>query len=130
MSEDPIFSLDKAAGENEVAFDYVKAPNFRVVWVDGAIGAITPRGLIHCALYAERASIPRRQVFQIETAGDNVSKLGSEVIEKQIDRGSIVREMSLDLMMTAECAENLARWLLERAEELRKVESESGKAKE
>lgn len=119
MTDDPIFGLDKAAGENEVAFDYIKAPDFRVVWVDGAVGSITPRGMIHCAIYAERASIPRRQVFQIASTQGHSAELGPEVIEKQINRGSIVREMSADLMMTADAAEQFANWLIQRVAEVR-----------
>ena len=121
MAEDPVFSLDKAPGENEVAFDYVKNPDFRVVWVDGAVGGITPRGFIHCAVYAERVAIPRHQVFKIDLSAEHVGKLGPEVQEKQVSRGAIVRELAADLMMSAESAEALGNWLLARASELREI---------
>ena len=42
----------------EVAIDYIKSPDFRIVWADGVVGSATPNGLIHFALYAERPAIP------------------------------------------------------------------------
>ena len=44
-------------------FFYIKAYNFRVVHVDGVIGGITPKGLLHLAVFSERAAIP--QVLRI-----------------------------------------------------------------
>ncbi len=101
---------------NEIAFDYLKAADFRVIWSDGGIGNVTPNGLIHVAFYAERHSIPRRQVFALApVAGTEFSNVGNELLEKRVSRDSIVREMSCDVMMSAETAENLAHWLLEQA---------------
>lgn len=115
--------MDAAKGPatNEVAFDYVKAPNFHVVWADGIVGGITPHGLIHCALYAERHAIPRRQVFKIERSGNATGQLGPEVLEKQISRGSIVREMACDVFLTPQVAESFAQWLLTQVTELKKI---------
>lgn len=72
-------------------------------------------GHIHVALYAERAAIPRRQVFTLNVEGKDEDTLGREVLEKRISRGAIVREMSCDLRMSPETAESLANWLLEQA---------------
>ena len=102
----------KAAADNEVAIDYIKTNDFHVVWADGAIGGITPNGLLHIGLYAERQAIPRRQVYTIEKIDEQHGALGAEVIEKRISRNSIVREMSCDLMMSAESATSLANWIL------------------
>lgn len=119
--------LDPAKGPSakEVAFDYIKAPDFRVVWADGAIGSPTPNGLIHFVLYAERPAIPRRQVFAVEVSGD-AERLGKESIEKQISRNSIVREMACDVMLTVETAETLADWLLEQVGFLKKITEDKG----
>jgi hypothetical protein len=102
--QDPL----KGPGENEVAFDYIKAHDFRVVWADGVVGGLTPQGHIHCALFAERQALPRRQVFKIETGDGRMGRLGEEVLEKQISRGSVVREMACDVFLSAQAAENLA----------------------
>lgn len=121
MTDEAWLDPSKGPSEQEVAFDYVKAPDFRVVWADGAVGAITPHGLIHFALYAERQSIPRRQVFAIEGTDPNTWKLGEERLQKQISRGSIVREMGCDVFLTAEVAESLANWLLAQVSELKDI---------
>lgn len=115
--------LDPAKGpsEREIAFDYVKAPDFRVVWADGALGGVTPNGHIHFALYAERQAIPRRQVFVMEEGKDGMVTLGQEQLDKQISRGSVVREMGCDVMMSIQAAENLANWLTDKVAELKKI---------
>jgi hypothetical protein len=115
--QDPL----KGPGEDEVAFDYIKAHDFRVIWADGVVGGLTPHGNVHCALYAEREALPRRQVFKIDA--DN-GRLGPEVLEKQISRGSVVREMACDLFLSPQAAEDLAHWLLSQVEEFKKITSE------
>jgi hypothetical protein len=120
MTDEDWLSPARGPAENEVAIDYIKSQDFKVVWADGLIGSATPNGLIHFALYSERLAIPRRQVFAIERMSPNIGTLGAEVVEKQISRGSIVREMSCDVFVTPQVAESLANWLLKRAEELKK----------
>jgi hypothetical protein len=121
--QDPL----KGPGENEVAFDYIKAHDFRVIWADGAVGGITPNGHVHLALYAERQALPRRQVFQVEMKDGHAGRLGREVLEKQISRGSVVREMACDLFLSPQVAENLAHWLLSQVDLLRKINAEEEK---
>ena len=106
---------DKNSEEGEtkhVAFDYIKSTDFRTMIAEGVVGGITPQNKIHCAFYAERPAIAQRQVFNLEES-DSGYKLGSEVLDKQISRNSIIREMSCDLVMTPEVAESVANWLLE-----------------
>lgn len=124
MTDDSWQDPAKVAAANEVAFDYIKAHDFRIVWADGAVGGVTPNGLVHCALYAERPALPRRQVFKIEMNSDSTGQLGAEVLEKQISRGSVVREMSCDLFLSAQAAENLAGWLMLQVQALKKMHTE------
>ncbi|MGH6917460.1 MAG: hypothetical protein ACREJ0_07120 [Geminicoccaceae bacterium] len=112
---------------DEVAIDYIKAQEFRVIWADGVIGAITPSGMVHFALYAERPAIPRRQVYSIEKISGNTGRLGPEIAEKRVSRGSIVREMACDVFLSTSTAESLANWLLERVSEARQREKEPSK---
>ena len=115
MSDHSWQDPDKGPATGEVAFDYVKGPDFRAVWADGIIGSNTPSGNVHFCFFAERQAIPRRQVFAIDAES---GQLGKEVVEKQISRGSIVREMSFDVLMTSQSARSFAKWLVERADEL------------
>ena len=111
MSKPEILSEQEPVGSGLVAFDYIKANDFRTVWVDGAIGGLTPSGLIHCAPYSERSSIPRRQVFAIVDEGNGKGSLGEELVEKRVSRDSIVREMPIDMLLSLQAAETLAKWL-------------------
>ena len=117
MTNDALLSGDYEASDNEVAFDYIKAPGFRITWLDGAIGSVTPTGNIQVTFYAERPAIPQRQVFKSDDKGEL-----NEVISKRISRESVVREMSMDAMMTAETAESLAEFLLGVVQQLKDEE--------
>jgi hypothetical protein len=125
MSDDEWLASGKRPAENEVAIDYLKAHDFRVVWADGVVGSITPQGHIHFALFSERPAIPRRQVFVIEKADGALFRLGREVLEKQISRGSIVREMACDVFLSPETAENLGNWLLSQVSEFKKLRDQT-----
>lgn len=117
MSEDSLLETPRnGAASDEVAFDYVKTSDFRVVWADGAIGGRTAQGHIHFALYAERPAIPRRQVFRLNM---ETSALGDPIPEKTIGRAAYVREMACDVMMTPDVARNLAQWLIQQADSLK-----------
>src|SRR5450755_4020571 len=91
MSDEPVLAPSTTdVASDEVAFDYIKATDFRVIWVDGAIGGPTAQGHLHVALYAERPAIPRRQVYKLDA---NTSALGPLVPEKTVGRQAQVREM-------------------------------------
>ena len=114
MSDDSLLRVgENPTDPGEVAFDYVKTADFRIVWADGGIGGPTAHGHVHLALYAERPAIPRRQVFKIDQA---TSSLGPLIPEKTITRMAYVREMSCDLMMTPDVARKLGEWLIQQAD--------------
>lgn len=98
----------------QVAFDYIKNPNFRIVRADGAIGGITPNGHVHFALYSERQPIPRRLVYDLPEDGT----LGEPIAEETICRDAIVREMEVDIFMSPDVARSLRDWLNMRLGEL------------
>lgn len=126
MTDETWLNPTKGPSANEVAIDYLKAQDFRSVWADGVIGSITPQGLVHFAIYSERQAIPRRQVFAIVMdENQNIGNLGAEVIEKQISRGSIVREMSCDVFISPDIAEAVGKWLIDQAATLRQMKGQS-----
>jgi hypothetical protein len=114
MSDDSFLRVGENQIErDEVAFDYIKTSDFRIIWVDGAIGGPTAQGHVHVALYAERPAIPRRQVFRID---QTTSSVGPLIPEKTITRMAYVREMACDLMMTPTGARTLGEWLIQQAD--------------
>ncbi|NJM83132.1 MAG: hypothetical protein HC844_12150 [Tabrizicola sp.] len=108
--------------DSTVAFEYIKSADFRTVWADGAVGGVTPSGFVHLAVYSERPAIPRRQVFSVVDDGEAGQRLGTEIIEKRISRDAIVREMPVDIMMSASVAESLATWLTQQVELIRSTQ--------
>jgi hypothetical protein len=98
---------------SKVNFDYIKGNFFRVIHVDGAIGGLTPQRLLHAALYSERPSIPQRLVHRVNPDGS----LGDRLDEESLTRGSVVRELEADLIMSIGTAESLANWLLDKVRE-------------
>lgn len=104
-------------GEDELAYDHLKGPDFRVLWTDGAVASVTPAGWVHLAIYAERYAIPRRVVYEYDA---DTGKIGAEKTDLRYSRNSIVRELSCDLMMTPETAAKLGDQLIEWAEKARK----------
>lgn len=102
----------------EINFEYIKSTQFRVVHVDGVSGSITPGRLIHAAVFNERPAIPQRTFQRINPDGT----LGSVIDEKTVSRGGIVRELEVDMVMSAEAARTLASWLLQRVSELERLE--------
>jgi hypothetical protein len=119
MSDDRTVSGNLSADPNTVAFEYIKSTDFRTVWADGAIGGVTPAGFIHFAVYSERPPIPRRQEFQVTDEGAVGQKLGPEIPERRISRDAFVREMPIDIMVSAGVAESLAQWLMQQVESIR-----------
>lgn len=102
-----------ASGRGLVQFDYLKSGQFRVIHVDGAIGGLTPGGLIHMALYSERPAIPqmlKHEMLEGGTLGPPVESAG---------RTAFVREMDVDAVMTPAVAQSLITWLQERLGDLR-----------
>jgi hypothetical protein len=104
-----------------IDFNYIKGSFFRVIHVDGAIGGITPRGLIHCSIYSERVAIPRVTRQPVNADG----LLGDqEVIES---REGVVREMEVDLIFDERTAKELRDWLERRLENLANLKKEAEK---
>ncbi len=94
-----------------IRFHYIKSNGFRVVHVDGAIGSLTPRGLIHAALYSERIPIPRMVAQSVAQDGS----LGSPV-EQEVRQG-VVREVEVSLLLDRHAAEAFRNWLSEQIAE-------------
>ena len=112
-SDDRSGGVPNAIAESEqLQFDYIKSNYFRVVHVDGAIGGVTPSGMIHVALYNERLAIPKSVVHQKGGALGLGPMISSEC------RNGFVRELEVDLFITVAMAKSLIEWLEERVQEV------------
>jgi len=90
-----------------VVFEYIKSPLFRVIHADGAIGGVTPTGNVHFALYSERGAIPRQMVHSRNPDGT----LGDPIPSQMVQRPDVIREMDVDVVMTREFIQVFITWL-------------------
>ena len=104
---------DIAEIPKSVRFHYLKSSQFRVILAEGAIGGITPNGMVHMALFNERAAIPREMVHSVNADGT----LGTETARE--GKEGVVREMEVDVMLSPTSARLLHTWL---GEQIRKLE--------
>jgi hypothetical protein len=104
-----------------IPFHYIKSVFFRVLHVDGALGGITPRGLLHIAFYNERQAIPQTVFHPISEEG----RLGEEISDRRVTKGGIVREVEADVLMDERAAAELYKWLGERLADLKRLKAES-----
>jgi hypothetical protein len=84
--------------------------------VDGVMGGITPHGLIHIAVYSERAALPQITVHNVSLDGKLSHPVSSE------GKVGIVREIDADLMMNKLTAIEIRDWLSKRITELEQLE--------
>lgn len=101
----------------KIVFNYIKSNFFRVIHADGVIGGLTPRGLIHCALFSERLPIPRVTEHLVDM--EKGVLLDQTIIE---GRQGIVRELEIDIFLTKTSAKELIEWLNSRISELEAAE--------
>jgi len=104
---------DDNKARKEIAFHFIKSPQFRVIHADGVIGGLTPNNNIHFALFSERLAIPQEVIHTINPDGS----LGGE--RKPKGKEGIVREMDVDVVMSLETAVVVHEWLTKRIEELK-----------
>ena len=114
MASDEPASADDVG--SVVQLDYIKSNHFRVVYADGAIGSVSPNGMIQMALFSERDAIPRSVQHEVTEEG----MLGAEL--NSVRRPGYVREVDVNVVMTPDTAKELMDWLSERIRELTDIE--------
>jgi hypothetical protein len=107
--------MSKQEEVSSLTFHYLKSNLFRVIHVDGAIGGMTPRGLIHMTIYSERAAIPKKVSQVIHSDGRIGDEIGREGLE------GVVREMEADLIFRLEDAVSLRDWLDDQINNVKKI---------
>jgi len=103
-----------ARAPQSVRFFYIKGQHFRVVHMDGLIGGLTPRGMLHVSTYSERPAIPQTTEHDI---GENGQLSGAIHQEGKV---GIVRELDVDIIMSRTTAVELRDWLTDRIADIDK----------
>ena len=107
----------KTKGPKEIAFDYIKSNQFRVVNGDGAFGGLSPTGRdIHMAVYSERRAIPTKTVHPVTADGT----LGPEFLSRRQVRSAFVRELEVDIVLDLPTAVTVLTWLTDKIQQCAK----------
>lgn len=104
----------------KIRFCFKKDDNYRLIPVNGVWGAATPRGDIMVDLFHESFALPEAITQAVAPDGN----LGQE-----LDRTppiAIQRKVLVGMVLTAEQADSIGRWLQEKAREVRAGVGEKG----
>ena len=96
-----------------VAFNYLKAHQYRSIHVDGAAASVTPNGHIALTAFNERVHIPRKIVHEVTPTG----QLGAEVLEERESLQGLIRELEISLYMDVATAKQVAELLSAKIQE-------------
>ena len=100
--------------QGKIHFQYAKAPDYKIVYANGAIGGLTPQSEVKFDLYFEYLPSPTLTTHS-RIHGD----LGPE-IERQPVEMPFLRESRVGVVMSPEKARALGEWLLQRYTEYQK----------
>jgi hypothetical protein len=92
-------------------FKFVKAPDFKILKVDGAYGGITIKGEINANFYIDTIELPKTVLHAIGANG---------VLQKEIPldrKPESFRELTSGLIMDVNVAKSFVIWLNERITE-------------
>lgn len=111
---------DATEGTETLEFHVLKSPHFRVLHVDGAMGGLTPGGLLHAAVYSERGAIPTLVEAIVAPDGSVVSQ------EVKASRRGVVREIDADLVMSIQTAIEFRDWLDKTIKRFEEISASNG----
>lgn len=98
-------------GEEEkkpiVKIHYDKNPQFRTVYVDGAIGGITPTNAVNLNFYSTRHPIPKSVDYELNEDGT----LNKDGRPSSDSKSGIIREIEFGIYLNHESANDLYEFL-------------------
>lgn len=102
----------------EMIFQYERAPDYRIIMATGVWGSVVPTGMVMFDLITEHVRPPERVHYSVGEGG----KLGPETSREPSER-TVVRLAQVGVMVTADAAEGIGQWLIQRAQEVRERQS-------
>src|ERR1035441_2340953 len=88
-----------------VEFRFAESNLHRTVFISGAMGGITPLGLIQASFFSEHAPTPDVVKYALLPTG----QLGSEVSRQ--GPTAMVRDIEVSIVMTLDTARNIQTWI-------------------
>ncbi len=99
--------VDKEENKPIVKIHYEKNPQYRTVYVDGAIGGITPTNAINLNFYSTRHPIPKNVEFELREDG-TLNKDGQPSLDSKT---GIIREIEFGIYLNHDSATDLYEFL-------------------
>ena len=106
------------SNSNRLKFTYLKSNDFRVIKADGAWGGVTPRLEIQMSLFSERLPIPDFE--EVDVSETTIKSLRTETKTK-----GLIREVEAAVVLSSATARSLAKWLVDKADQIDKILAES-----
>ena len=103
----------KTEPEGRLAFHYIKAPEYREISVNGAIGGPTPHGDISMSLFGERYPIPRIVEYAVPgKPGEQITfdEGAAQPVNVETRQG-VIRHIEVTAYMGLDMAKRLHGWL-------------------
>lgn len=109
-------SEGKAAEAPErVRFIYQKPEDYKMVYVNGVYGGVTPRGELLCHFFQEYADVPAEEEFPLVEGKPQFDK-GSRVerMEHAPTEAVVRRDVRVGLIIPAHQITSIANWMLDK----------------
>jgi len=104
---------------DHVNFRYVTDDDYRIVPASGVHGGMTPDGQVIAHFFVELRQLPESVTHEVSSNG----KLSDKTNETRRDAEGIwfERRLSIGVVMSAEKARSIGKWLIEKADEVKQA---------
>ena len=106
------------SGKKTITYTYERHPDYRIVYANGAVGGVTPRGEILYDLFIEFVGVPEETVHSVTPDG-----LGPEIGRKP-EAPPFTRQSQIGVVMTPGQAKSLGYWLINQVENMERKKGE------
>jgi hypothetical protein len=106
------------SGKKAVTYKYERHPDYRIVYANGAVGGVTPRGEIMYDLFIEFVGVPEETVHSVTPEG-----LGPE-IGRTPESPPFTRQSQIGVVMTPGQAKSFGYWLINQVENMERKKGE------
>ncbi|MBN1686303.1 MAG: hypothetical protein JW852_06585 [Spirochaetales bacterium] len=105
-------------GKRTVTYTYERHPDYHIVYANGAVGGVTPRGEVLFDLFIEFVGIPDETVHSVTPDG-----LGPEIGRKP-ESPPFTRQSQIGVVMNPGQAKSLGYWLINQVENMERKREE------
>lgn len=104
-----------------VKFIYRTSEDYKLHYINGAYGGLTPRQDVMCSFFFEYKELPKEEEQILEKGQLKPSTSSTDPEASNIGVHEVLRDMKTGIIMTPHQAELVANWLLEKVAEAKKI---------